>query len=97
VALNDLGLALTQVMDAGLVHLKEMGGLDQLDHTQTTITDKGVPMLEELRKLRKLFLTGTKLTAAGVPRCKRRCPSARSTHRGFQSKPAKEGDFGQLG
>jgi hypothetical protein len=57
----------TKVTDAGLVHLKEMTGLeDWLGLSGTQVTNDGLQHLTGFTKLRSLNLIRTRVTAAGV-------------------------------
>ena len=66
-----------QITDAGLVHLKGLTNLEQLDLVDTQVTDAGLVHLKGLTKLRTLFLDSTQVTDAGIadlqkalPKCK---------------------------
>ena len=54
------------VTDAGLVHLKELAGLEELWLTETTVTDAGLVHLKGLTRLEKLNLQQTKVGDAGL-------------------------------
>ena len=56
----------TNVTDAGLVHLKTLTSLDNLDLSTTKITAAGLVHLKGSAKLRTLYLEDTKVTDAGL-------------------------------
>ncbi len=61
-----VSLRKTEVTDAGLVHLKALTSLEDLDLSHTKLTDAGLEHLKGLTKLRWLGLAGTKVTDAGL-------------------------------
>ena len=56
----------TNVTDAGLVHLKALTNLHNLDLSTTKITDAGLVHLKGSAKLRTLYLEDIKVTDAGL-------------------------------
>jgi mono/diheme cytochrome c family protein len=65
-----LGLAGTQVTDAGLAQIKDLKNLRRLHLEKTGITDAGLVHLKGLTELRYLNLYGTKVTDAGLEHLK---------------------------
>lgn len=64
--LQSLGLADTQVTDAGLATLKDAISLESLDLTRTRVGDKGLRALVGGPKLKSLGLHGTAVTDASL-------------------------------
>src|SRR5262249_13523169 len=69
-SLDQLGLAGTQVSDAGLVHLKGFTKLTGLWLQYTQVSDAGLVHLQGLTILRTLYLTGTQVSDAGLDQLK---------------------------
>jgi hypothetical protein len=67
-AVIGVSLRKTDVTDAGLVHLKGLTNLEELDLERTNVTDAGLEHLQGLTKLQWLGLAGTKVTDAGLER-----------------------------
>jgi len=65
-----LGLTGTKITDAGLVHIKEMKRLEDLELTDTAVTDAGLAHLTKLCDLGILSLYGTKVTDVGLQHLK---------------------------
>jgi repressor of nif and glnA expression len=65
-AVIGVSLRKTKVTDAGLVHLKGLTGLEELDLGKTEVTDVGLKHLKGLNNLQWLGLAGTKVTDAGL-------------------------------
>ena len=65
-AVIGVSLRKTEVTDAGLVHLKGLTNLEELDLGKTKVTDAGLEHLQGLTKLQWLSLQDTKVTAAGL-------------------------------
>ena len=65
-----LGLTGTKITDAGLVHIKNMKRLGDLELTDTGVTDAGLAHLTELGDLGILSLYGTKVTNVGLQHLK---------------------------
>ena len=65
-----LGLTGTKITDAGLVHIKDMKRLGDLELTDTKVTDAGLAHLTKLENLGSLSLYGTKVTDAGLQHLK---------------------------
>ena len=65
-----LGLTGTRVTDAGLVHIKDMKRLGDLELTDTKVTDAGLAHLTKLGHLGILSLYGTKVTDLGLQHLK---------------------------
>jgi len=61
-----VGFKGTQVTDAGLVHLKGLTKLQQLDLLDTQVTDAGLVHLKGLTKLKLLGLSRTQVSDAGL-------------------------------
>lgn len=61
----DVGLC-EDVRDAGLVHLRGLTGLRELNLRGTKVSDAGLVHLKALTGLRKLDLRHTKVSEAGV-------------------------------
>ena len=75
-----LSLSNWQLTDAGLVHLKGMRNLQQLDLMSTKVTDAGLIHLKPLTNLKQLVLDGcTTLTNAGVAELQRALPDCKIT------------------
>lgn len=55
----------TDVDDAGLRHLSELTGLDELDLEGTRITDRGLEHLKCMQNLKRLILVGTGVSENG--------------------------------
>ena len=66
--LKYLGLACTQVTDAGVERLKEFTKLQELDLGATAVTDSGLRHLKGLAQLNYLGLVGDQITDDGLPR-----------------------------
>jgi len=64
--LRHLGLARTQVTDAGLVHIRQMKNLSVLNLRITGVTDAGLKHIQNLSLLEVLELDSTKVTDAGL-------------------------------
>jgi len=54
------------VTDAGLVHLKSLTSLQELNLHNTQVTDAGLEYLKGLAVLQFLYLSKTRVTTAGV-------------------------------
>lgn len=65
-----LGLTGTKITDAGLVHIKDMKRLGDLELTDTKVTDAGLVHLTKLGNLGILSLYGTKVTDVGLQHLK---------------------------
>ena len=65
-AVFGVSLRKTEVTDAGMVYLKALTSLEDLDLSHTKLTDAGLEHLKGLTKLRWLGLGGTKVTDAGL-------------------------------
>ncbi|MFI5380903.1 MAG: leucine-rich repeat domain-containing protein [Tepidisphaerales bacterium] len=65
-----LVVAGTQVTDAGLVHLKALNEIEELNLHGTQFTDAALVHLKELHTLRRLRLSGTQVTDAGLVQLK---------------------------
>jgi len=65
-----LGLTGTKITDAGLVHIKDMKRLGDLELTDTAVTDAGLAHLTKLGDLGILSLYGTKVTDVGLQHLK---------------------------
>ncbi len=65
-SLHTLGLAGSDVTDAGVKHLQSMVKLNELDLTGVKITNLSVPVLKKLCGLKLLNLTGTWINDNGV-------------------------------
>lgn len=63
---HDIYLMQTDITDAGLVHLKELTALRQLDLSCTRVTDAGLIHLKGLTKLERLVVEETKIGDAGL-------------------------------
>ena len=70
----------TQVGDAGLVHLKELTSLKELDLNDTQTTDAGLMHLKELTNLEVLLLYGTQVTYEGVEKLQQSLPNCEIRH-----------------
>ena len=64
--LRDLSLYGQWVTDAGLFHLRGLGGLQFLTLEETSVSDAGLARLRDLKRLRHLSLRGTNVTNAAV-------------------------------
>jgi hypothetical protein len=64
--LRYLDLRLTQIGDAGAVHLKNLTGLQTLNLFRTQVGDRGLRQLRKLTKLQTLLIGGTKITDDGL-------------------------------
>ncbi len=64
--LEHLGLAQTQVTDAGMPVLAEYSELKSLDFRSTAITDKGLRFLSQALGLEQLYLERTQISNAGL-------------------------------
>ena len=60
----------TKATDDGLVHLKSLKWLEELDLTNTQISNTGLAHVRELKSLRKLMLWDTKITDEGLAHLK---------------------------
>jgi hypothetical protein len=61
--------------DAGLAHLRQLVGLEELILWDCKkVTDKGVPHLKALQSLQKVDLRGTKVSRAGVAEIEKALP-----------------------
>jgi hypothetical protein len=58
----------TRISDAGLMHIAELSGLEQLDIRQTEVGDDGMIHLSAMTNLRKLWLWGTRVSDRGIAR-----------------------------
>ena len=74
----DFGL--TQVTDAGLVHLKGLTKLEVLDLSGTQVTGAGLVHLAGLTKPEELYLYDTQVTDAGVAELKKALPKCGIVH-----------------
>jgi len=61
-----VGLADTQVSDAGLAHLKGLTALEVLHLFGTQVSDAGLEHLKGLTALKQLTLHGTQVSDAGI-------------------------------
>lgn len=64
--LKALSLEMTNVSDAGLVHLGRLNGLKDLQLIGTQVTDTGLSHLVLLPALERIYLTDTKITNVGL-------------------------------
>lgn len=64
--LRYLDLRLTQIGDAGAVHLKNLTGLQTLNLFRTQVGDQGLAQLKKLTHLQTLLIGGTKITDDGL-------------------------------
>src|SRR5262249_6328827 len=64
----------TLITDAGLVHLRRLTKLRELQLGHTRLTDAGLVNLERLTALRELVLENTEFTRAGAERLRRHLP-----------------------
>ncbi len=64
-ALRELDLRGTQVGEAGLLHLKELKGIERL-HVRVLVDDAGLVHVKQLRGLCSLNLDDTEITDAGL-------------------------------
>ena len=69
--LKTLGLIMTTVTDAGLVHLRGLRNLRRLFLAHSRITNAGLAHLKDLQKLRELTLFHTAITNDGLPHLQR--------------------------
>ena len=71
----------TEITDAVLAHLKDLGHLQDLEHlTGCNITDAGLAHLKDLGQLRELALFDCRrITSAGVQRIRKALPQCRVT------------------
>ena len=67
-------LGLTEVTDAGLIHLQSMPRLQKLGLAETSITDAGLKHLAAIKTLRKVYMYGTKVTDGAVDQLKAAVP-----------------------
>lgn len=68
----------TQITDAGLVHLRNLKQLKELDLKKNkNITDAGLVHLEGLKDLDLLILIGTGVTPAGVKKLQQKLPNTK--------------------
>ena len=61
-----LDLSNNEISDAGLLHLKTLGNLEELVLLYTRISDEGLSSIYDLRRIRWLYLEGTKVTETGL-------------------------------
>ena len=66
-----------RITDDGLVHLKDLTALEQLDLRRNKITDAGLVHLEGLRNLQNLYLIRTQVTPTGVAKLQKKLPSTK--------------------
>jgi len=72
-----LALNNTKVTDAGLVHMKNLRGLQDLFLNDNQISDVGIDNIKGCRNLVYLNLRGTKVTAAGGARLRQALPKCK--------------------
>jgi len=75
---RSLYLVGSQITDDGLVHLKNLKQLEQLDLKKNKrLTDAGLVHLEGLKNLKMLILIGTQVTPAGVKKLQQKLPNTK--------------------
>ena len=75
----ELSLHDTKITDAGLVHLKGLTNLQNLDLIGTKVTDAGLVHLKDLTNLQLLRLEDTQVTDAGLAAMKQTLPNCQVT------------------
>ena len=75
--IDHVGLFGTPITDAGLVHLKGLTSLQDLNLSGTKITDVGLAHLAGLTSLRPLRLHNTQITDAGAAKLRKALPDCR--------------------
>ena len=70
----------TQIVDASLVHLKELAKLRYLYLGDTNVTDEGLVDLQTLTTLRSVDLGHSQVTNQGVKNLKQALPDCKIIH-----------------
>ena len=73
----DASLANGSVTNEGLVHLKGLSSLKELDLGGTSISDDGLVHLKVLKKLEGLFLGGNLVSPEGIADLKKALPNCK--------------------